>query len=70
MPIAANETSEYGTCPTIIRQPISGSDCTNFDSFEALMANESDEGYPCVIRGGVGFCSRSVSAIETDCEAE
>jgi hypothetical protein len=69
VPIADNETEEFPGALTVIRQPISASDCTNFDTFMELVNEEHGAGNGCTIRGGIAFASRAKSAIETDCEA-
>jgi hypothetical protein len=69
MGLRANDLLEFPTCGTIIEPPISGDDCTNFATFEALVDNEQHDGDGATIRSGMAFAIRAIGDIQTDCEA-
>lgn len=69
MTIEANDTLEFPGAATLLRPPITGDDCTNFPSFNALVLEEHAADQGCTIRSALGWCTRTVAQIETDCEA-
>ena len=69
MPIVVNELDEFLGAATRIEPPITSEDCTNFPSFELLCKAEQAAGNGCTIRSAVGWATRTVAEIETDCEA-
>jgi len=69
MSLRDNDTLEFPGAATIIQPPITGDDCTNFPTFEELVAAEQIGPAACTIRNGMAYALRTVSLIETDCEA-
>lgn len=69
MPIVVNDTLEFPTCPTIIRPPIDVTDCTNFPTFNELVLSQELDAHGCTVRSGLGWAVKTVTEIETQCEA-
>lgn len=69
MPVVENDLLEFSTCATIIRPPITPEECTNFPTFEELVAAEEAADMGCTIRSALGWAIRTKALIETDCEA-
>jgi hypothetical protein len=69
MPLLTNNLPEMPTCATIIRPPIGEGDCTNFPTFEALVAAQMAAAHGATIRNGEAYAILPVDDIETECEA-
>lgn len=69
MPLVDNRARVYAGASTRIVPPVTGAECVNWPSFEALVVEESKLGRGCTVRAGRGWARRGLAVVEGCCGA-